>query len=511
MPVVDFAANPTWNPGHHDVVIVGSGAAGLYLASILAPTLRVVVVESGHFSVEPANQALNEIESTGKPMASAVDGRKRAVGGTTVAWGGQSLPFSAVDFERRDWVPGSGWPIDRTNLWKNYQNANRAIGVDDLDYEDDVFRLLRIKPPPFDRDLIRFHVSKWSPNPNFRRIFAGAIERDFTVVSNCTLLDVEIEGDAIRAALCGNRAGARTRFPCSRLIIACGGLESTRLLLWLQANHGFLSASQDRALGTGFLEHPCVDIGVVDTDDPYRFQRRFNTQIHGRRKYSLRLSGAESWQRRNRLLNVTAAIAMKYPEDPFDPYVEYRTFANLWARRGKALRAASRLGATAMALVRDRFVYKQGALASVCVCAEEPPTADSAMRLGEGKDPFGVPRLSVHWKMSPLTWETTVAFAGVLRSEIARLGCGTLELRPELLDAREPRFDLYWDIGHHMGGTSLGTDPACVVDPDLRIRGLANAWVCSGSVFPTGSHSNPTLTVLALADRLARSMLPASR
>jgi hypothetical protein len=60
------------------------------------------------------------------------------------------------------------------------------------------------------------------------------------------------------------------------------------------------------------------------------------------------------------------------------------------------------------------------------------------------------------------------------------------------------------DSYHHMGGTRMSLAPgAGIVTHDLRLHGIANAYVCSASVFPTSGFSNPTHTVLALAMRLA--------
>jgi glycine/D-amino acid oxidase-like deaminating enzyme len=511
MAVIDFNTDPDWAAGNHDVVIVGAGAAGLFLASLLCKRFRVLVIETGHLSLDPALQQLNQVEFTGKPLLSAVDGRKRAVGGTTLAWGGQSLPFSQLDFEHRPWVPNSGWPIDGRSLWRHYQNANRAMGIDDLDYEDEIFRQLGIQPLPFDREQIRFHFSKWAPDPNFRRIFAREIDEQITVLCNCSLADVELEGANVRAVICRNRQGDSRRFPCSRLILAAGGLESVRLVLWMQARHRFLPPESARRLGTGFMEHPSIYAGAVTTAEPYRFQKSFNTQVWRRRRYSIRLSAAEKWQRRHRHLNVTAAFVMQRPDDAFDPYTEFRDFAKVWATRGALRLTAASLGATAWALARDRFIYKHGASPTLSICAEQEPSSASSLRLADTSDAFGMPRLSLHWDLSPATWQTIAAFAAVVGSEISRLGLGRLELRPELKEASAPRVDLLYDIGHHMGGTAMGERGShSVVDPDLKLQGLSNAWLCSGSVFPTGSHSNPTLTVLALADRLAEHLVAES-
>jgi choline dehydrogenase-like flavoprotein len=41
-----------------------------------------------------------------------------------------------------------------------------------------------------------------------------------------------------------------------------------------------------------------------------------------------------------------------------------------------------------------------------------------------------------------------------------------------------------------------------VVDPDLRVHGIEDLYIASGSVLPTSSQANPTLTILALTLRL---------
>ena len=58
--------------------------------------------------------------------------------------------------------------------------------------------------------------------------------------------------------------------------------------------------------------------------------------------------------------------------------------------------------------------------------------------------------------------------------------------------------------GHFIGTTRMSTDPKTgVVDPDCRVHGVANLFISSSSVFPTSSHANPTLTIVAMALRLA--------
>lgn len=57
---------------------------------------------------------------------------------------------------------------------------------------------------------------------------------------------------------------------------------------------------------------------------------------------------------------------------------------------------------------------------------------------------------------------------------------------------------------HHMGTTRMHADPKRgVVDGDCRMHGIENLHVAGSSVFPTSGTANPTLTILALAFRLA--------
>ena len=44
------------------------------------------------------------------------------------------------------------------------------------------------------------------------------------------------------------------------------------------------------------------------------------------------------------------------------------------------------------------------------------------------------------------------------------------------------------------------------MDENCRVHGVENLYVASSSVFPTAGHANPTLTVLALALRLAEHL-----
>jgi choline dehydrogenase-like flavoprotein len=61
--------------------------------------------------------------------------------------------------------------------------------------------------------------------------------------------------------------------------------------------------------------------------------------------------------------------------------------------------------------------------------------------------------------------------------------------------------------GHHLGTARMGTDPkTSVVDPHCRVHGVPNLFIASAATFPTSSQANPTLTIVALAMRMAKRL-----
>src|SRR5277367_3181887 len=112
--ITDFAEFDDGAAVAADVCIIGSGAAGITLArEFIGTRFTVIVLEGGGRQVEPASQDPYNSAVIGLPHAGIHTGRARAFGGTTHLWAGQALPLLDLDFEQRDWVPFSGWPLSR--------------------------------------------------------------------------------------------------------------------------------------------------------------------------------------------------------------------------------------------------------------------------------------------------------------------------------------------------------------------------------------------------------------
>jgi choline dehydrogenase-like flavoprotein len=95
-------------------------------------------------------------------------------------------------------------------------------------------------------------------------------------------------------------------------------------------------------------------------------------------------------------------------------------------------------------------------------------------------------------------------FHQILTSAVATAGVG--EFRSSLDRGGEWRKRVTGGR-HHMGTTRMSDSPATgVVDADCRVFGVDNLYVAGSSVFPTVGYANPTLTIVALALRLAEHL-----
>ena len=127
---------------------------------------------------------------------------------------------------------------------------------------------------------------------------------------------------------------------------------------------------------------------------------------------------------------------------------------------------------------------------------EQVPNPASRVTLAHDRDAFGQRRIRVDWRLTDVDVRSAGETAKRIGAAIAASGAGRIRSVPDLLPQATG--------GHHIGTTRMATDPTRgVVDPNCRVHGVDNLYVASSSVFPTSSYANPTLTIVAMALRLA--------
>ena len=441
--------------------VIGAGAAGLALARELVSTgARVCILESGGHALAPDPDPLYQLRST--RLQVPADSRVRAFGGTTTVWSGRWKRFDPIDFEQRDWVPHSGWPLGYSELAPYYTRAAGAAGLrdddDDGGHAASFLRSDAVVPTVF-------HTLREAER-DFGRASRAAMERadNIDVVLESHVVGLERQGRAVARVRARSRDRTDFSVRARMVVLATGGIENARLLLLSE-----LGNERDQ-VGRYFMDHPKAKVGVVETYDPLDMSSWKGLSEDAPVYVGFRLSDAV--QRDQRLLNSYVFLAPAFERD----------LLRRLARR--ALRPRS----CRMLTVRN---YME----------QEPDPDNRVFLVRDETDPLGLPRAGVSWSLGERDRETMIAMHRILLRELQRAGVGELH-SPLLRNGTD--FPAFQDASHHMGTTRMGTSPrTSVVDADCRVHDLDNLFVAGSSLFPTSGYANPTATIAALAVRLA--------
>jgi choline dehydrogenase-like flavoprotein len=498
-----------------DVCIVGAGAAGLSVAKrLIGSPLRVLVLSSGFASDRgrPAVQRQAIYQGTTGSFLGKVDtrfldrSRLHMHGGTTNHFGFWSRPLDEIDLKPRPGYRAAYWPIEFAELVRYYRDAHHFGRFGPFNYGDMAFweRVLyaRCFPPlPGDRLQGAIMHSQYDESlHDFQVQFAEELRLapNVTVLFNANLLNIDATNnkDHVTGLACAaiedGQAGRRFRVETSTYVLAMGGIETVRALKL----SGDLGNNRSGHLGRGFMVHP-----LITNAARVRFVQPVETEIRNFfRDQQVRLQPplAEDGE----YLHMSAPLVN--PELIF----EYCVF-NAWGvlvPKPEAL-VAEKIGNFRLIL---RF---EGATdeAVVNVNWEQIPNEDSVLTLDPIQtDPvFGQPVSNLDWRLRDEDKRTAVRALEICQAYLHEHGAVDFQLITDLSGGADdwsfpPHEGAISTGDHHMGALRMSSDSADgIVNPDSRFHLIDNLYVSGCAVFPTGGFANPTLTIVALALRLA--------
>jgi choline dehydrogenase-like flavoprotein/aryl-alcohol dehydrogenase-like predicted oxidoreductase len=505
-------------PAHADVCVIGAGAAGILLATELARGgLQVVLLEGGGQQQEARSQGIYRSEVVGQPHRGVHEGRFRTYGGSTTQWGGQILELDEEDFQRRQHVAGSGWPFPKTELASFYERALRFEGLRRVEREDErVWEGLGVAPPDLGPELVQA-FSRWCPERNFAALHGAELARlpRLDVYTHASVVALELNEAKSRVEAVGVRgfSGRAARLAADRFILCLGGIESTRLLLQPLAA-GTAPWQANGLLGRFYQDHIAVNgMALRDVRLAWPWRRFGYVTLRGFR-YHNKVKLAARQQSALQTLNVAGTIGPEMADRPALDRAEVllrqvlragrRPTAGEWAATALQLpRMAAARGS--QRLFGEARPWRRMALTVHC---EQSPEGASRITLGGERDALGMLRTRLDWRISEEELHSLRAYVRVAQAALARAGVGRIEPPEGFFTDDALVRSLCVDSNHHMGGVRMAAAPSeGVVDAELRLHGVANAYVCSSAVFPSSGFSNPTHTLLALAMRLADHVL----
>ncbi|MBD3880504.1 GMC family oxidoreductase [Phormidium tenue FACHB-886] len=525
-----------------EVCIVGSGPAGMTIArELIGQNFRVCLLESGGLELDAETQSLAMGQTEGDFYTPLHEIRQRRCGGTANTWdikftpsqtGVRYVPLDPIDFEQRDWVPYSGWAINRSDLDPYYDRAQTVCQIGPYSYDTEAWADAQTPVLPFKGDRIVTSMFQFGPSSAFTQDCRDQVKQSKNVTLYLNANVVELETNATASMVTGVRvaclSGQEFRVAAKQVILATGGVENVRLLLLSNRVQESGLGNHHDQLGRYFMDHPLVRTGMFFPNDRnifnataiYDWRRVKNTLVMGR------LALSEKTLRDEKLLNTCAILFPRYPIHQFEAVAALKRLLGVSKRADnqsaiqdllKAATGVHKIVGAAYLSIAKRPPLREAELDlggwsqmadkpkklgyfEVIMPTEQAPDPDNRLTLSEERDRLGCPRVKLHWRWRDIDIQSLKRTQVILAEEIAKSGLGRLEIArngdlPQILSP---------GMHHPMGGTRMHADPRQgVVDANCKVHGVSNLFVAGTSVFPTGGFANPTLTIVAMSIRLA--------
>jgi len=491
-----------------DVCIIGAGAAGITIAlEWLGNGKQVLLLEGGGFDYEQQMQQLYRGGIVGLPYFPLEAARLHYFGGTTNHWAGFCSTLDPIDFETRDWVPHSGWPIAYEDLAPHYARARELL---DLAADEWTSREWERRDPSL-RSLALDERVAWTKMWQFSRptrfgtkyrdaIVKAANVHLYTYANVVELMPNE-SATAVDALRVRTISGREHRVRARQYVLACSTIQNARLLLASNSRVPAGLGNQNDLVGRYFMEHlemPSGQLVLTDRRVPDMTMYMFD---FGRTKARGEIALSAAMQRENRMLNASVSLTPGTLAGAAKAQSTFQAFPpdSMPSFRRSAPDEQSDAAEFATPPVQDMpRTY------DLLTRQEQAPNPRSRVTLMQERDALGMPRAQLDWRLTDLDRSSFRAFYEVLGREMGRAAIGRVRMNDWVLE-EGPKWPGSLGGGwHHMGTTRMHPDAKQgVVDVNSRLHGVANVFVAGASVYPTAGCANPTLTLVALSVRLA--------
>ena len=476
-----------------DVCIIGSGLSGTILGTLLARRgARTLILESGghmgRWLLDRRLRRLAGYEVSGNANYPTKRTRGRLLGGNSNFWTGRCERLHPSDFSDHPYRPPSNpWPLTYIDVEPHYEAAEELLRVRGDALSEHMPPRRRPLPLPASTDIsglramlarigvvvddaptatpqhgLRFFRVQNEIMPEF------LVSPHATAVANVTVTRLLAdEAGRITGATARTMDGAERTARARRFVVACGGIESPRLLLLSRSSifPNGIGNNYDR-VGRGFTEHPSLNFyGKIRHD--------WATTVVPRHKIG-RIHQFYDVFRKDGLgsLDISVIQSWLFPHHLMPPIDLLRDLGRAFGR-----------------IVRPTLYMGPN--------LEMRPDDENRVTLSNSaRDEFGDPLAHLHLSFTESDSRTLDRARAFVRDLFDKLGSGKVREGPQT-----------WSR-HHIGTCRMGDDPkTSVTDPNLRVHGTRNLYVLGSETFVTGGAVPPVLTITALAHRLAEHLV----
>lgn len=494
-----------------DILIIGSGAAGITLAkSLSGKSRKVAVLESGSERLSRFSQKLSGGKSIGPSRLDLNTSRPRVLGGSTKIWGGVCRPIGDGAISKKDYIENYEWPLTYEDLVPYYKKASKMLGLEFNEFYRKGWRernftwinlrsLLETGSKFKGKYFLRLRPDRRDFSKSFKDLINNSKDITFFLNSTVTRLNCNSNKTSIESVEVRSSKGEKIVLNPKVTIVACGAIENARLMM-LSGDIG----NKSGLLGKCFMSHPGVlnvaNIAYVEEETCIK-KEDWNTELE---RFSIEIGDT--------LQKEMAIIGHSLDFSPLDKSIRSHLSEIKQAVLG------FNLSPKKVSKIITNFPFKKLSKSGIClvknknrrvntwklsVGLEQPPSSSSYITLSKSQtDAFGQPKVEVFWdKLSKVEKETVKKVVNLIGIELGKRGLGRLQLSQGLKDGSV--FNFNDPVNHHIGTTRMATtNKKGVVDKDCKVFGLDNLFIAGSSVFPTSASVNPTFTIIALSIRL---------
>lgn len=451
----------------YDVAIIGSGPAGISCAlKLLGDDIKVAVLEGGGEYYSKESLEPYKGHTIGDKYFDLQRARQRFFGGSSNHWSGWCRTLDDFDFDYKSYQEIANWPINKTHLAPYLDQASKILEIKDT-YDDQVIdSQFGIKKISYNRSPpVQF-------GKKYKHIFQSSNQ---DLYLNANLINLKKNGSIFNSGFFQSFSGNSLKIKSKVFVLATGGIENSRLMLALNQKNAGALFNKDMPIGNYWMEHPHFIIGKSLI--PRGWKDRY-----------LSLTGSK--KRELGILNCRIRFDGNIGQFGLNKMI--RDIACYAPETGKYM----------YDLMERQLVCG----ATIHAAWEQAPSKNNKISLSNtDKDIFGIPRPILHYKKSAFDKKTVYESIKQIASFGNSLSYSKIKL-----------FDFVSSLGaypdndelagyHHLGGTRMSdSNEIGVVNRNLRVHGTDNFYVAGSSVFPSGGHANPTLSIVQLSLRLGQ-------
>jgi hypothetical protein len=449
------------------VAIFGSGPAGITTALELEKkNIKSLIIEAGDENYNKTSQEFYKGKIIGDQITDLSLSRLRQFGGTSGHWAGWSKPMEKYNLEL--------WPINENNLNPYLKRTCEILNINNQFRKSSINEFI---------DQIEFQYSKVRFADKFKNYIKNS--NNILLILNTQLSYFVGQYNNTDYAVCISNdieKKIRTKY----FILACGGIENSRLLLWTRdKNQKFIE--NNLPIGKYWMHHPWI-LGGKGVISKKKLKEKLENNFLKQDKF-LRFAAKRELINKKKILS--ASIYMDAKEDTKIYKEVIKDILCVAPEYGKKI---------------ARMIFKKDLkCGNIFMQLEENPTENNKIVLDKKKDKFGIPMTKLFYKKSKHTLKTAKLFMEEFGNLCRKNDLGRIAIKDSIYNLEE-----YEDLGgayHHLGGTRMGINKFdSVVNKDLKVHDVNNLYVSGSSNFTTGGYTNPTLTIIQFSIRLAEKI-----